>query len=222
MVLGIIVIVALIGLALTFRNEIKDAFADFRKEPTEQEVERTERGAVENTQAFILGEEGLANLKEQSAQNKIAIDKFISEAQANLTSNITGVSETLVQAQKNLETFAQESQANIVKTVDDSSKAFQTSISGIGENINKFFADTSLNIQNIFGGQAVPKAVATTIPTSPVLTTKQGTPVIDLSFLTSVETLEGQGSKVETEEAEMIVQTDRVTSSRFGGSGSLR
>jgi len=183
MVVGIIVIVALIGLVFTFQSQIKDAFADFRKPKTEQEVERMERGAVENTQAFILGEEGLANLKATSEANKIAIDKFISDSQRNIDLGIQGVNQTLVDSQKNLQKFAEESTETIAKNVNQFQKDVATNVSGIGEaigqfgadvqtnvgiigaGVSQFGADVQLNLQNIFGGQAKPKPVAVKIPT---------------------------------------------------------
>jgi len=222
MVFALITIGVIVVALFTFQNEIKGFVSDIRKPKSEEQIERDERGAVENTQAFILGEKGLADLKQTSEENRVAINKFISDSQKNIDLGIQGVNTTLVEAQQNLEKFAQDSQANIVKTVDDSSKAFNQSISGVGEGFSKFFQESALNIQNFFGGQTMPKAIATSVTQNPPITTKQGTPVVDLSFLTPTDTLEGQGSKVETQEAEMVVQTDRTTSSRFGGSGSRR
>jgi len=220
MVLPIIIGIAVIGLIVLFRDQIK-AFADqSTKEKTTEEVERQktidERGAVQNTQAFLLGEKGLADLQATSEANKILIQKFISDANINLQSNITGVSNTLVEAEKNLTKFATESQETIVSNVNQFQKDVDKNISGIRESIFQFGVDTRTNLENIFGGQKMPKAIATTVNPTPTLTTKQGTTIPDLSFLTPVETLEGQGSKVEQEEAELVVKSDRFTSSRFG------
>jgi len=220
MVLPIIIGIAVIALLFTFRDQIK-AFADQSlKEPTTEEVEQQtkidERGAVQNTQAFLLGEKGLADLQASSEANKIAIAKFISDAQKNIDIGVMGVSQTLVQAEKNLSTFAKESQETIVSSVSQFQKDVDKNISGIGASIFQFGVDTRTNLENIFGGQTMPKAIATTVSPTPILTTKQGTAIPDLSFLTPVETLEGQGSKVDQEKAELVVKSDRFTSSRFG------
>ena len=162
-----LIAIGVIAVALfTFRDQIKNALDDLRKPKTEQEVVREERGAIENTQAFILGEQGLADLKATSEANKIAIDKFFKDAQTNLQSNITGVNETLVQSQQNLEKFAQESQATIVSNVNQFQKDVATNVSGIGEGLGKFFEESRLNLENIFGGQAKPKPVSISIPTT--------------------------------------------------------
>ena len=211
MVLPIIIGIAVIGLIITFRDQIKTFVNDLQKESTPAEVDRQqvidERGALANTRAFIFGE----GIFKEAEENKIKVDQFIKDAQTNIDLGLQGVNTSLVEAQQNLEKFAQESQANIVKTVDDSSKAFNESLSGAQDNITKFFSDSALNIQNFFGGQSMPKAIATTIPTNPPLTTKSGTPVIDLSFLTSVEPISGQGSKVTEEELEVKAISSRAT-----------
>jgi hypothetical protein len=257
MVIGFIIPIAIIALIFTFRDQIK-AFADDlgkEKSPEEVETQRAtdERGALENTKRFILGEGTVDRLNAQSEANAIAINKFIADANKNLESNLTGINTTLVNAQKQLETFAQESQQTIATNVTQFQKDVDKNVSGIGAGISdigasifQFGADTRLNLENIFGGQAKPKPVATTqafSPSSsnqftvtsfspsgvlkpnptlkPKIITKQGA-TVDQSFLTPVETLEGQGSKVDIDKAEAIVQTDRATSSRFGGSGSRR
>jgi len=170
MVLPIIIGIAVIGLLITFREQIK-AFADRSlQEKTPEEVEKQtvidERGAFANTQAFILGEKGLKDLQDQSEANKLLINKFITDAQANLAQIPTGVSNTLVEAQKNLQTFADESKATIVSNVNQFQQDVNKNISGIGEGIGKFFEDSRINLENIFGGQAKPKPVATVQPFS--------------------------------------------------------
>ncbi len=217
MVLALIPIAVVGVLIFTFQEQIRNFFDDLRKPKSEEQIERDERGAIENTQAFILGEKGLADLKADSEANKIAINQFIKDSQTNIDLGLQGVNTTLVTAQQNLEKFAKESQATIVNTVDDSSKAFNESLSGAGEGITKFFNESALNIQNFFGGQTMPKAIATTINPSPPITTKSGTPVIDTAFLTSVEPISGQGSKI----TEPVLEKESIES-RFSGSGSLR
>lgn len=220
MVLPIIIGIAVIGLLFTFRDQIK-AFADnINKEKTPQEVEKQteidERGAFANTQAFILGEKGLKDLQDQSEANKLLINKFITDAQANLAQIPTGVSNTLVEAQKNLQTFADESKATIVTNVTQFQKDVDKNISGIGESVTKFFSDSALNIENFFGGQATPKAIATSISPTQKLTTKSGG-TIDLSFIQSVEPISGQGSKIEEEELEVkaIISRTEGRATRF-------
>jgi len=192
MVFALIIFVALIATAFTFRGEIKGFVADLRKESTPQEVERQERGAVQNTQAFILGEKGLADLQKTSEENKLLINKFIRDSQTQIDQAIVGVNTTLADAQKNLESFAQQSQENIVKAQDEVSTAFTQA----GTSVTEFFGAIPTNIQSFFGGQTAPKAIATSIPQSPDIEKPKGGG-IDLSFLSSVETLEGQGSKLE-------------------------
>lgn len=257
MVIGFILPIAIIGLLLIFRDQIKAFADDFSKDKTEEEIEtqkeQDERGALENTKRFILGEGTVDRLNAQSEANSIAINKFIADANKNLESNLTGINTSLVNAQQQLETFAQESQQTIVSNVNQFQKDVDTNISGIGAGLEdirsgifQFGKDTRTNLENIFGGQAKPKPVAKTISTTQPFSinpaignitnfnpdgtrkrttindigkfkiiTKEGSPVTTPTF-TSVETLEGQGSKVDIDKAEMVVQTDRATSSRTG------
>jgi len=219
MVLPIIIGIAVIALLFTFRDQIK-AFADnINKESTPEEVEQekivTERGAIKNTQAFILGEKGLADLDKQSEANRILIDKFLTDSQMNIDQAVSGVNETLVQAQQNLERFATESQATITKNVNQFQKDVDTNISGIGSNVTKFFSEASLNLSNFFGGQATPKAVATSISPKPALTTKQGSPIPDLSFLTPNTSFDTEIPE-EVMEAKSISSRRTTVSGRFG------
>ena len=214
MVLPIIIGIAVIGLLITFREQIK-AFADRSlKEKTPEEVEKQDRiddrGAFANTQAFLLGEKGLADITAQSEANKLLIEKFITDSQKNIDQALTGVNESLVNAQKNLQTFADESKATIVTNVTQFQKDVDTNISGIGEGITKFFEDSRLNLENIFGGQTTPKAVATSISPVQKITTKSGG-TIDLSFIQSVEPISGQGSKITEEELEVKAITSRTS-----------
>jgi len=170
MVLPIIIGIAVIALLFTFKDQIK-AFADRSlKEETVEEKEKQEtideRGAFANTQAFLLGEKGLADLQAQSEANKLLINKFITDSQMNIDQALTGVNETLVEAQKNLANFAQESKTTIVSNVNQFQKDVNKNVSGFGEGIAKFFEDSRINLENIFGGQAKPKPVATVFPTT--------------------------------------------------------
>jgi len=161
MVLPIIIGLALLALLFTFRDEIK-AFAEGLGKPqTEEEIAQDERGAIENTKRFIFGEGTIDELNRQSEQNKIAIDKFILDAQQNLQSNITGVNTTLIEAQKNLSTFAEQSKQTIQTNVNQFQIDVNKNVSGIGESFSQFIEDSRLNLTNIFGGQAKPKAIPT-------------------------------------------------------------
>jgi len=220
MVLPIIIGIAVIALVVLFRDQIK-AFADRSlKEKTPEEVQRetviTERGAFQNTQAFLLGEKGLADLTAQSEANKLLIEKFLSDSQMNIDQALTGVNETLVEAQKNLANFADESKATIVTNVTQFQKDVDKNIMGIGSGLEgiksgifQFGVDTRINLQNLFGGQATPKAIATSITPTQKITTKSGG-TIDLSFIQGVEPISGQGSKIEEEELEVKAITSRT------------
>ena len=220
MVLPIIIGIAVIALVVLFRDQIK-AFADQSlKEKTPEEVEKQtkidERGAFQNTQAFLLGEKGLADLTAQSEANKLLIEKFLSDSQMNIDQALTGVNETLVEAQKNLANFADESKATIVTNVTQFQKDVDKNIMGIGSGLEgiksgifQFGVDTRINLQNLFGGQATPKAIATSITPTQKITTKSGG-TIDLSFIQGVEPISGQGSKIEEEELEVKAITSRT------------
>ena len=220
MVLPIIIGIAVIALLFTFRDQIKAFADDLQKEKTTEEVAQekviTERGAVANTQAFILGEKGLADLQATSEANKLLIEKFLTESQMNIDQALTGVNTSLVQAQKDLAKFAEESKTTIVTNVTQFQKDVDKNVLGIQEGIDKFFSDSALNIQNFFGGQATPKAIATSISPTQKITTKSGG-TIDLSFLQGVEPISGQGSKIEEEELEVKAITSRTSgrSTRF-------
>jgi len=221
MVLPIIIGVAVIALVVLFRDQIK-AFADKSlKEETVEEKEKQDkiddRGAFANTQAFLLGEKGLAEITAQSEANKLLIDKFLADSQMNIDQALTGINTSLVQAQKDLSNFADQSKTTIVSNVNQFKKDVDKNVSGIGSGLDdikqgifQFGVDTRLNLEKIFGGQVTPKAIATTVTQTPPITTKKGTPVIDLSFLQGVEPISGQGSKVTEEELEVKAITSRT------------
>jgi len=224
MVLPLIIGIALIGILFTFRNEIKAFAQDFREDKTEEELltqqTRDERGALANTTAFFLGEQGLLDLQAQE-EKRIAtnqsivtaltetipanVDQFIKDAQLNIDNSIAGVNATLAEAQKNLEQFAQEAQANIVESKDN-----------LFNDITNFFGS--------FGGQQDVKPIATNVVDAPKIMTQDGK-TFDLSFLTSVEELEENsgftGAQIVTTN-DPIVDSTSSTSSRFSGTGSLR
>jgi len=161
MVLALIPIIAIGALLVIFQEQIRNFLDDLRKPKTESEIAQDERGAIENTKRFIFGEGTVDELNKQSEANKIAIDKFITQAQQNLQSNITGVNQTLVEAQQNLATFAEQSKQNITKNVNQFQIDVNKNVSGIGESFSQFVEDSRLNLTNIFGGQAKPKAIPT-------------------------------------------------------------
>ncbi len=226
MVLPLIIGIALIGILFTFRNEIKAFAQDFRQEKTADELleQQTidERGALANTTAFFLGEQGLLDLQKAEA-DRIAtnqsivtaltetipanVDQFIKDAQLNIDNSIAGVNATLAEAQKNLEQFAQEAQTNIVE-----------SSNSLFEDITNFFGS--------FGGQQDVKPIATNVVDDPKIMTQDGK-TFDLSFLTSAEDLEANkltsftGNQLVTTN-DPIVDSTSSAGDRFSGTGSLR
>jgi len=217
LVLAPLIGIGIIALAFFFRNELGAFFKGFQQQQAfaDDPVEFTQSTAgkaIEST----FGSQALKNLT-----SNLTFDTSIAEKQfADLSTKVStgiiqpisvGVNTSLVEAQQNLESFAKASQEGIAKAQTDVSKTFQQA----GESITSFFGEATTNFQSFFGGQSTPKVIATTINVS-----QQQEPIkdpirgggIDLSFLTSVETLEGQGSKLEEE----------VEQSRFSGSGSRR
>lgn len=211
MVLAPLIAVGVLALAFFFRNELgsflkgfqtQQAFADDPVGFTQSSAGK----AIEST----FGTQALANLTSNLTFDTSIAEKQLADLQAKIESTIiqpiaVGVNTSLLDAQKNLEQFAKDSQKNITTAIETTQKEFGQA----GESITTFFADASTNIQSFFGGQAIPKVIATTVDPKPTITKPAG---IDLSFLTSVETLEGQGSKLEEE----------AQKSRFSGTGSLR
>ena len=128
-----------------------------------------------------------------------SVEQFLKDAQTNLDSNIAGVNATLVDAQKNLEQFANDAQKNIVESGNQ-----------IFEDITNFFSS--------FGGQTETKPIATSVESTPKIMTQDGQ-TFDLSFLTPVEELEDSGGFVG---ANVVTTNEPIESTRFSGSGSLR
>jgi len=241
MVLPLIIAGGLVVVVLMFRDQIKNFADDLRSKSNDPEnIERQkvidQRGALENTQAFILGEQGLKDLKEQSAQNKQAITNFITESQTQLNQAVTGVNTTLAQSQKQLEEFASQSQQNIAKSINETGKTIDTGIKATQTAIDTSIKETQTNIDssikgtqdffgnlfnNAFGGQSSPKAVVTETPKSvvpPNITqSPKGSIGIDLSFLTPNTSFSKQETtKTPEKEIEVMATNQRQDrSTRF-------
>jgi hypothetical protein len=224
MVLPLIITGGLIVVVLLFKDQIKNFADDLRdksKDPANIEKQKKidERGAIENTQAFILGEQGLKDLKERTAQNEAKVNQFLTDAQTNLNLAVTGVNTSLVQSQQNLENFAKQAQENIAKSINETGENIDTGIKATQTAIDTSIKETQTSIDstfkgaqdffgnlfnNPFGGQSASKVVVTETPKSvvpPKITTSpKGSIGIDLSFLTPNTSLK---SDIEPKEVTM-------------------
>jgi len=210
MVLGIIVIVALIATAFTFRNELKGFAQDLRKEKTPEQEARDERGAVQNTQAFILGEKGLADLQAESELNRMKIDQFIKGSQTQIDQIVTGVNTSLAESQKQLQNFADQSQQNIINSQKQISDALDVTKSAFGTASNEIitgFGVAGNQIVSFFGGQQEPKEVQTQVQQTPKITITPKGSEVDSPRAISVELFEGGAQDLLEEEAEKTRQT---------------
>jgi len=225
MVLAPIIGIGLLALAFFFRNELGAFIKGFQAQQAfgEDPVGFTTSSAgsfIEET----FGEQALKNLTSNlTLDPSIAqkqLEDLLAQGEKNLASNITGIqtkvidpivagaNQTLVDVQKNLEQFAKDSQQNIT----NAQNLIDTTFEKAGTDITNFFSPIT-DFFNSFGGQSQTKEITKTIDvnqTQEIKTQQGGT--IDLSFLTPVESIEGQGSLLEME----------AEKDRFGGTGSLR
>ncbi len=239
MVLPLVITVGLVAVVLLFRNQIKGFADDLRSKANdpatiERQKKIDERGALENTQAFFLGEQGLKDLKESEAQREAKFNQFLADSQKNISSIATGVNTNLVTAQQNLEKFAQESQKNIATSIDETTKNIDTGIKATQTAIDTSIRNTQTAIdtsvkgtfdffgnifKNPFGGQSTPKEVITNPPTStatPKITTSpKGSIGIDLSFLTPDTSLKPSGGTGEIS-LDQIAEIQRAGRRTFG------
>jgi len=168
MVLPLIIAGGLVVIVIMFRDQIKGFADDLRTKSNdpvaiEKQTKIDERGAVENTQAFFLGEQGLEDLKTRTKENEARVNQFLKDSQANLNTisagaklkideSIGAVNTTLVQSQQQLETFAKQSQDNIANSINETQKNIDTSIKGTQEAIDTSIKNTQTSIDTTFKG----------------------------------------------------------------------
>jgi hypothetical protein len=235
MVLPLIITGGLIVVVLLFKDQIKGFADDLRSkandpENIEKQKKIDERGALENTQAFFLGEQGLKDLKTRTEQNEARVNQFIKDSQTNLDSIVTGVNTSLVASQQNLEKFAEKSQQNIAKSINETGEKIDTGIKATQTAIDTSIKETQTNIDstfkgaqdffgnlfnNPFGGQSGSKTVVTQTPKSttppPVTVSPKSGSGIDLSFLTPNTSF----SVNKTPEKEIEATTNSTRATRF-------
>lgn len=195
MVLPLLIAGGLVIIVIMFKDQIKGFADDLRRDSNDPEniakqKKIDERGALENTQAFFLGEQGLQDLKDRTAQNEAKVNQFLLDSQANLNTisagaklkideSIGAVNTSLVQSQQQLEKFANEAQVNIAKSIDETGKNIDTQIKATQTAIDTSIKETQTSIDttfkgaqdffgnlfnNPFGGQKPTKQVVKQIP----------------------------------------------------------
>lgn len=160
MVAGLIIPIALIGLALVFRKDITNFLSlgisglgeDLGKFGAEQQ--KAFDDFITQTQGDI--DKTLGDLNQAGVDAQANVNQFFIDANKNLENNLAGIGAGVEDIGKNFETGL----GNVQKDIDQFGKDIQTNIIGGVEGIQKDFDDF---FSPIFGGQKPTKEIPKTI-----------------------------------------------------------
>ncbi len=239
MVAGLIIPIALIGLAIVFRKDITNflsggitGLGDSLNEAIGgigRDAEKFGSEQQANFDQFVLDTQ--KNIDQGIGDANANINQFIKDAQFNFDSNIAGITTGFVEAGTGITKGVADTNKAIDQFIKDSQQNIINGVSGIQQGFEDF-------ISNPFGGQKNPKEIPQTKEKTQVLTgrgksgsfTKQVTNQngkLDILVKPDVKITEtaikpiGKDVTPDPKEQSEITAIKEVTN-RFGGKGSRR